>query len=138
MALSEKSKEKLSNLGVGIVYLFGSRALGTALEKSDYDIGVVFLETKRGFTGGISLFAMIYEILSSEFPDQINGPKLDISFLQQANAALEMSAIREGVVLFEADSVFRADYEEGAVKRYDDYQPLKGKYEEATFAAFTK
>lgn len=85
-----------------------------------------------------SLFTSIYNILSEEFPDYLNGPKLDISFLQQANAALEIKAISEGIVLFEINPVFRADYEAEVIKRYDDYRFIQQNYEEATFAAFIK
>ena len=137
MRLSKDSISKLKNLEVKIIYLFGSRATGTALENSDYDIGVVFSNDKKIFTDNSSLFTEIYRILSDDFPDQIRGPKLDISFLQKANAALEMTAVLEGVVLFENDPVFRADYEESVIKRYDDYRYLQKEYEDATFAAFT-
>lgn len=135
MKLSEITKSKLKSIGVKVVYLFGSRATGTALEKSDHDVGVVF-DAKKVLADNPSLFTNVYEILSNEFPDEIRGSKLDISFLQRASAALEMSAISEGVILFEDNPVFRADYEESVVKRYDDYQPIKKEYEEATFAAF--
>ncbi len=136
MNLSEKSKIKLKKLGVGIVYLFGSRAVGKALKYSDYDIGVVFAHFPK--LTKISLFVSIYNILSEEFPDCLSGSKLDISFLQQANAALEIKAISEGIVLFETNPVFRADYETEVVKKYDDYRFIQKKYEEATFAAFVK
>lgn len=136
MVLSEITKLKLKSIGAKVVYLFGSRAIGTALEKSDHDLGVVFFDAKKALVDDPSLFTDVYEILSNDFPDEIKGPKLDISFLQRANAALEMSAILEGVVLFEDDPVFRADYEESVIKRYDDYQSLRKEFEEATFAAF--
>lgn len=85
-----------------------------------------------------NLFSFIYNILSEEFPDNLSCPKLDISFLQMANAALEIKAISEGIVLFEINPKFRADYEVEAIKRYDDYRFIKQKYEEATFAAFAR
>lgn len=134
--LYENTVLKLKDLGVKIVYLFGSRATGAALENSDYDIGIVFSNGGEIFTDSSSVFTDIYRILSNDFPEQIKGPKLDISFLQRANAALEMAAISEGVILFEDNPAFRADYEESVIKRYDDYRPLKKEYEEATFAAF--
>lgn len=136
MTLSENNKQKLRDAGVGIIYLFGSRALGVALKKSDHDIGVVFADVKKLQTDSAELHTAIYRVLSDEFPDEPDGPKLDISFLQKANPALELSAIRYGRVLFEADPKFRADYEEGVIQRYDDYQPLKREYEDATFKAF--
>jgi uncharacterized protein len=136
MTISEKTKEKLRDLGVGIVYLFGSRATGTAFSNSDYDIGVVFLDYSKKID--MEIISSIYSTLNEEFPDKIRGPKLDISYLQNANAALQVKAINEGIVLFESDSNFRANYEEEVVKRYDDYRFLQNNYAEATFAAFSR
>ncbi|HBB56476.1 TPA: hypothetical protein DEW47_02985 [Patescibacteria group bacterium] len=134
--ISQKTKEKLEALGVGILYLFGSRSRGVALEKSDYDIGVVFINTKRDDT--MKRHGIVYDILNDIFPDAIDGPKLDISYLQEANASLQMSAIQYGKAIFEINPRFRADYEESVLKRYDDYRFLQKEYENATFAAFQK
>lgn len=136
MNLSEKTKEKLKDLGVGIVYLFGSRANKTALQNSDYDIGVVFLDYSKKID--FEVVSSIYSVLDEEFPDNIKGQKLDISYLQNANAALQIKAINEGIVLFESDPDFRADYEESVVKKYDDYRFIQNNYTEATFAAFSR
>ena len=138
MELSNITKEKLKNLGVAVVYLFGSRVDGTASERSDYDVGVVFFNSERVCAEDPHLFTSVYDILSDDLPDQLNGVKMDISLLQKANAALEVSAVNNGAILFNADPVFKANYEEAVVKRYDDYLPLKRKYEEVTFSAFTK
>lgn len=137
MNLSEKNKIKLKKLGVGIIYLFGSRAVNRALKYSDYDIGIVFVDFSKAIKNK-NLFSFIYNILSEEFPDNLSGPKLDISFLQMANAALEIKAISEGIVLFEISPKFRANYEVEVIKRYDDYRFIQQKYEEATFAAFAR
>ena len=129
--------QKLEALGVGVLYLFGSRVRGVAREKSDYDLGVVFrcLETADV---DLELYNELYDVLNEIFPDMIDGPRLDISFLQNANAALQMSAIRYGTVFYESDPVFRANYEESVLKKYDDYRFLQRQYEEATFSAFRK
>lgn len=134
MAFLQKHKEELAALGVSVLYLFGSRARGVAFEKSDYDIGVVFADNKSLDTA--KRYNDVYNILSDIFPDKIGGPKLDISFLREANAALQMSAILYGKVIFESDPRFRADYEESVLKQYDDYRYLQKEYENATFAAF--
>lgn len=138
MKLSENTKIKLKELGVGIVYLFGSRATGVALDKSDYDIGVVFVNSKTVLNNPGKIHSALYDILSNEFPDTFEGPRLDISFLQESNPALEMAAINYGRVLFESNPSFRADYEEGVIRRYDDYSSLKNEYEQATFSAFMR
>lgn len=134
--LSEKAKKKLQKLGVGVVYLFGSRAQGAATALSDYDVGVVFADPKKLKKTG-ELYTEIYNVLIDEIPvNELRDEKLDISFLQKANAALQAAAIKNGIVLFEADPVFRADFEEQVVKNYDDYLPIKREFEQATFAAF--
>jgi uncharacterized protein len=136
MTISKKTKEKLKALGVGVLYLFGSRVTGRAFLNSDYDIGVVFLDYSKEID--MKTISSVYEILNREFPDNINGPKLDISYLQNANAALQMKAVSEGIVLFESSPNFRTDYEAEIVKRYDDYQFFQSNYADATFAAFSR
>lgn len=130
--LSENTKKQLEKRGVGIVYFFGSRAEGIAIFKSDYDIGVVLAGKNKP---DLEDYSKVYEILSKEIPDYYNS-KLDISFLQSANPALAMSAVKNGLVLYEKDPVFRADFEEEIIKKYNDYLFLKKDFEEATLAAF--
>lgn len=132
--LSEKTIRGLKKQGVGIVYFFGSRAQGVNLKYSDYDIGIVYQDLKK--LNSSHYYTKPYELITKDIPDKIHGPKLDISYLQNANAALQMTAIKYGQVLLEADSNFRADYEENVIKIYDDYMPLQKQYEEANFAAF--
>ncbi|OGG73193.1 hypothetical protein A3A38_04815 [Candidatus Kaiserbacteria bacterium RIFCSPLOWO2_01_FULL_53_17] len=134
--LSEKSKQELTALGVGVLYLYGSRAQGTAYENSDYDVGVVFTDPKKAHLD-IHSYNELYNVLSAIFPDMLHGPKLDIAILQRANAKLQMDAVQYGAVLFESDPRVRADYEESIIKRYDDYRFLEREYEDATFTAFS-
>lgn len=134
--LSEESKRRLTDLGVGVLYLYGSRAQGTAHENSDYDVGVVFTDATRA-DFDLDRYGALYDALSVVFPDTIHGPKLDVAILQRANAKLQLDAIQYGMVLFESDACIRADYEESVIKRYDDYRHLQREYEDATFAAFS-
>jgi len=83
----------------------------------------------------LETYQTLYAIMSEYLPDLLGGTHPDLSLLQFANAALEMSAI-DGIVLFEADMKFRLEYEEAVIKRYDEYRYLRNVYEEATFAAF--
>lgn len=136
MQISEKAKKQLTDAGVGLVYLFGSRAQQTTHPMSDYDIGVVFINKNKP-PSSLEMYHQLYEIFTDELlpnPDT----KLDISFLQQANAALRMSAVRHGIVLFEINSRFRADFEECALYAYDDYYSIRKEFEEATVRAFAK
>lgn len=135
ISFSKEHQDVLRALGVEIVYLFGSRTLGAAHDASDYDVGVVFRDPTVIAGRQFETYQALYAIVSEYLPDQLGGAHPDLSLLQFANAALEMSAI-DGVVLFEADPNFRLTYEEEVIKRYDDYRHLRNIYEEATFASF--
>ncbi|MEK7126039.1 MAG: nucleotidyltransferase domain-containing protein [Patescibacteria group bacterium] len=135
MTFSKEHQDVLRALGVEVVYLFGSRTLGAANDASDYDVGIVFRDPATIADRQLETYQTLYSIVSEYLPDQFGGAHPDLSFLQFANAALEMSAI-DGVVLFEADPRSRLAYEEEVIKRYDDYRHLRNVYEEATFAAF--
>lgn len=135
--LSKNTKDKLEDLGVSVVYFFGSTAEGTNLPLSDIDIGIVVKNPEEKFQDVTQLYLDVYEALTEDIPDQIEGPKLDISFLQKANPVLAMKAIVNGRRLMETDPNFRADFEEYMTHRYNDYLPLKRKYEEATMKAFS-
>jgi len=65
-----------------------------------------------------------YNVLFQIFSDLCPDSRVDIVFLQHAPLALQFSAIRDGKVIFEQDSVFRADYENRVVNQYLDFRPV--------------
>src|SRR3989338_337030 len=136
LRLSNTTKNKLQKLGVGIVYLFGSQAQKTATRQSDIDIGIVFVDPKKSVRHRLKLYTTIHTMVEGGAFTNMDGSRLDISFLQQANPALAMAAMQYGVVLFEQSPIFRANFEEQALKLYVYYLPLKYAYEKANFAAF--
>jgi predicted nucleotidyltransferase len=132
--MKKELKRKLAELGIFVVYLFGSKAIGKASRLSDVDIGVVL----KGLPSGRdtrALYQGLYGILSELYPPS----KLDIVFLQTASLSLQYYAIKDGKVLFEKDPQFTVDYEESIVKQYLDFRPVldffdrvtTGKYAEA-------
>ncbi|MEK7509456.1 MAG: nucleotidyltransferase domain-containing protein [Patescibacteria group bacterium] len=135
--IPEEIRQQLTNLGVGVLYLYGSRAQGTAHAGSDYDIGVVFDDPQKA-DFDLDRYSALYGTLNAIFPDNIRGPKLDIAFLQRANAKLQLDAVQYGRAVFESNPRVRADYEESVIKHYDDYRFLEREYEDATFGAFSK
>ena len=137
--LSTQTKKELNQLGVVVVYLFGSRAQRVAFHFSDYDVGIVFADFQNGSKNrNLSTYTKIYDLLQRDIPEIVNGPRLDISFLQNANPGLAMAAIRYGKVLYESDSRTRANFEENVFQRYLDYIPLQRAYEEANARAFAR
>jgi len=117
--MKREFRDKLRSLQVAVVYLFGSRANRRASPLSDTDIGVVFREMRPG-QDTREPYNLLFPIFSDLYP----GSRVDIVFLQQAPLALQFSAIRDGRVIFEQDSVFRADYESLVVKQYLDFRPV--------------
>ena len=136
ITLSTSTGRKLKKAGVVAVYFFGSRVSRNYFPFSDFDIGIVMEEKLLAGVSSIKLHNKIYDILSCEIPDKAEGPKLDISFLRNANPVLAMKAIREGKILFESNGKLRADFEEEILKKYDDYHMLQHEYEEANMRSF--
>jgi predicted nucleotidyltransferase len=117
--MTKKHKERLKELGVSIVYLFGSRATGRRTRSSDIDIGVVFRELEFGGDHR-AVYHALYQLFSEAYPDS----KLDIVLLQASPVSLQYSAIKEGKILFEIDPVFTTNYENQTVNRYLDFRPV--------------
>jgi predicted nucleotidyltransferase len=128
MNLSSKAKKKLLNLPIGIVYLFGSQVQGKGNSQGDFDVGVVFADT-RSLKNFDTLHANLYALLAEEFPVTF-AKDIDIAYLQQTSLAFQHHVISEGRVLFERDPVFRADYEEKVIREYLDFRPVEGYFSE--------
>ena len=115
-------KDTLKELGVLAIYLFGSQAENTSTKMSDTDIGVV-LRDPRQLKDDRSLYnALFIELQRVVKPG--HAGKFDIVFLQKAPIPLQYNAITDGELLFEADPVKRADYEERVVDQYLDFKPI--------------
>jgi uncharacterized protein len=117
--MKRESKENLKKLGISIVYLFGSKAIGKGTPSSDIDIGVVFKNPSIA-EDTRALYTILYELFSDLYPVS----KLDIVFLQKTPLSLQYSAIKDGKVLFEEDPVLRADYEYRVINQYLDFRPV--------------
>jgi predicted nucleotidyltransferase len=117
--MKKELKEKLRQLGVRIVYRFGSRTQRVHLPSSDFDIGVVVGGPGPG-EDTRALYDSLYRIFSERFPSF----KLDIVFLQKSPLPLQFSAITEGKILFEESPIFTADYENRVINAYLDFKPI--------------
>lgn len=117
--MKEKAKAKLKELGISIVYLFGSKATGVATPLSDIDIGIV-LKNASTLKETKALYNTLYGLFSEIYPSS----KLDIVFLQASPLPIQYHAIKEGKVLFEEDPKLTADYEAHTVDMYLDFKPV--------------
>ena len=119
LTLQESTNQKLHELGVRLVYLFGSYAEGMEMPHSDVDVGVVFRRVPRQDRVG-ETYQALYDLFTDVFP----GKKLDIVFLQNAGLELRFDVIGHGKLLFEATSGEHYDFEEHTTIMYADFKPI--------------
>lgn len=115
--------DKLKELNVGLVYLFGSEADGTAGPLSDVDIGVVFTDPKIARGNTLEIYNELYNILTDHF-DMSNFRNMDIVFLERASLELNFDVIAHGIPLFEISQDFRMNFEERIATLYRDFLPI--------------
>lgn len=118
-AMKKRLKEELIKLGILIVYLFGSKAMGKGSPLSDVDIGVVCKDPMQDMDTRF-LYNRLYELFSDLYPHS----RLDIVFLQTAPLALQFFAIKDGKVVFEENPRFTPDYENRVIQQYLDFRPV--------------
>jgi len=117
--MKREFKDKFKQLGISIVYLFGSKVTGRGNKWSDRDIGVV-LKNLPPSSDTRALYNALYKLFSELYPKS----KIDIVFLQKAPLSLQYSAIKEGKVLFEVNPKITVDYENKVVNQYLDFRPI--------------
>jgi uncharacterized protein len=118
--MRKELKGKLRDLGVSIVYLFGSKATGSSSRLSDVDIGVVLKTDDSQRKDHRAVYHRLYDLFSGIYPTL----KLDIAFLNETPLSLQYAAIREGKILFEEDPTVTADYEQQVMNQYLDFKPV--------------
>jgi predicted nucleotidyltransferase len=126
-------KSKFEDLGIIIVYLFGSKATGRESPLSDVDIGVVLKAVPAENTTR-HLYHNLYELLSEIYQD----PGLDIVFLQTASLSLQYSAVKEGKILFERDRQSTVEYENHVINQYLDFRPVLDFFDQVTMETYAK
>lgn len=98
------------------VYLFGSRAAGTAQSGSDFDLGLL-LPREAPTLSGPERLGLIGELERSA------GRQVDLVVLNRAPLPLQFEIIHSGKVLYESDGEVRTDAEDLIIRDYLDLQP---------------
>lgn len=125
--------EKLKNLQVGLVYLFGSYAEGVAGSGSDIDVGVVMTD-KVLVKGSITeIYNNLFDIFTDVF-DMSNFKTIDIVFLDRAPLELCFDVISHGIVLHKISPEFRMDFEDHTEALYRDFYPILQEFNRAILA----
>ncbi len=124
MIFSKQEQDKLRQLTVSAVILFGSRAQETQTEKSDFDIGILVSDTKILFNHEErkNLYDALYELLS---PIIETVATIDVVFLQTAPAELQAHVMKYGKALFEIAPNIFANYKARVMLLYADFAPLR-------------
>ena len=129
LILSKEHKNKLHDLGVEALYLFGSRAQGIDGPLSDYDFAV--LTKKESDRRGWAIYDAIYDLLSPFCPRTQKNDVIDIVFLRHAPLELKMHIVRYGQVLFDENPRARAKFEEETTLLYCDFRPILDIFDKA-------
>ncbi len=124
------SKQRLEKLGVGLAYLFGSRAEGVAGPLSDTDIGIVFADPRlaRGDTRAV------YNTLYDLFSPALGSGNIDVVFLERAGLELCFDVITHGKIIFSVSDEFRENFEHRIAMLYADFRPILENFNRATLA----
>jgi predicted nucleotidyltransferase len=117
-------EQKLQELGVLAVYLFGSQAEGMEGNLSDVDIAVLFEDPRRASGNVNDLYAKLYDILTDAI-DLAGVEGLDIVLLERAPLELQFNVVAHGKVLFSASDRERLAYEDRVTMLHADFKPVQ-------------
>lgn len=118
-----KIREVLSrDPNVAVAYLLGSYARGSPHPFSDVDIGIVFKDPLV-LKESLKTHVKYYDLLADYTESVADHRELDLVFLQRTPLSLQMEAVNEGKIIYEADPQYEVDYKENVADRYADLKP---------------
>lgn len=109
----ERLQAVLRGHDVAVAYLFGSRADGTANERSDHDVAVLFAGEPT-LTDVTALQADLVGVL---------GTPVDLVELDRATLELQAKVVQDGELLLSLDEPRRVAFETLIRSRWFDYRP---------------
>ena len=109
---------------VALCYLFGSQAEGYAYRKSDVDIGVAFLDNSKDMDWWEQ-----WQSLKTALEPIFSPRELDLVSLRQAPIQLQWEAIQKGKVIYCADEIAKADFEEQIASEWLDFEPFLKRFQ---------
>ncbi len=128
----EEILEKLGNvhlievyreLGVAVVYLYGSYAREEPSPFSDVDIGVILAEDvprEKYLHVKLELMDRISKILKH--------PKVEVRVLNETPVVFRYEVVRDGCLAYCSDEDMRVDFEAGTMMEYFDFKYVLDEY----------
>ena len=101
--------------GITVVYLFDARARGGPPERDEAQVGLLFAQPK-----GPAEAQAVHPTLLEAFRDLFEAERIGLAYLQQAGPLFQYQAIR-GRLMYLADDVQRAEFEDRVVRDYLDF-----------------
>lgn len=109
---------------IGLCYLFGSYAAGTADRASDIDIGIAFLpnvDLEECWT--------LYAQIKDDFGKAAGGRELDLIFLQKVGPLVGEQAI-SGTCIYSISDFFRERYEDNVSRDAMDFRFFQKRFDQ--------
>ena len=133
MATFHFQKEKMDELGIAGIFLFGSRAQGTAGKMSDYDFAVILKDQKTlfGAKRKKEIYDYLYDFLSGQIKELSN---IDIVFAQEADLQFRHHVAKDGVMLYQGDQKTLSRFLEDTLDSYADFAPMRREFQKAILA----
>ena len=122
-----KSIEKILNkFDIKFAFLYGSRAKGTSIKTSDYDIAV-FIDPKNSYDERLKKRLKLISLLAP-----ILENKAQVIVLNDTKSVLlKFVVVKEGICFYETDHAARVYFELRAMQDYYDFKPFIEKYNQA-------
>lgn len=123
-------KQKMEELGIAGIFLFGSQAQGMANEASDFDFAILVKNTKDlyDFDKKNKIYNELYDIFSSQIKKTRN---IDIVFVEFADLQFKYHIVRDGILLYVGDKKIVSDFLENTMEYYADFAPLRHMFHNA-------
>lgn len=126
----EFEKEKMKDLRIAAIFLFGSQAIGAADRSSDFDFAVLLDD--RNVLSDYRLRNRIYNELYDIFSARIKRLcNIDIVFLQTTDLQFRYHVAKDGILLYMGNQKIVSDFLENTMESYADFAPLRRQFHEA-------
>jgi len=119
MKLNKKVVNKLKELNISLVYLFGSYVNKKINFQSDIDIAILFYDDSYK-KYKLKIYTELYKIFSDIFKNR----EVDIVFLNESPLTLKFEVVTSGKPIYFEKIDTHYEYKERVIKEYIDFKPL--------------